>query len=226
MAIAFDASSSLQWTSGSPQTFSHTCTGADRYIFIGVMDDRDGVVNDGDVSYNSVNVPLLVTVSDGGRPTMRVFGVKAPSTGSNTVSVTVDTDPKNQMNAMVASYTGVDQTTPLGASMFTATGGATPATVDATSTTSGSWVVDFMTQEDPSADPTAGASQTARIAQGATGDEMEAGVSDEVSSGGTVTMSWTVTDLTTWVTAAIELMEAAGGGGGGIELFRRRIEGN
>ena len=172
MALAHDATSQLQWTSGTPQTVSHTCTGTDRYLFVAVCDDRDGDVADGAVSYNSVNVPRVAIYDDGGaRPTMRVFGLVAPATGANTVSVTVATDPKSQMNMMNTSYTGVDQTTPIG-TFATATGGNTPATVNVTGTTSGNFVVDFMCEEDPGADPTVGASQTARHAQGAAGDEM------------------------------------------------------
>lgn len=210
MALGFDNATVQTWTSGN-QSFSHTVTGADRYIFITAQDDRDMTVNDGDVSYNSVNVPLVATYDDGGaRPTMRVFGLKAPATGSNTVAITVTDDPKNQANSMVASYTGVDQTTPIG-TFSTATGATTPATVNVGSTTSGNWVVDFMCEEDPDSDPTAGAGQTERIAIGATGDEMQAGISDEVSSGGTVTMSWAVLDLATWITGAVELVEITGG---------------
>lgn len=211
MAIAFDAATVQTFTGGN-QSFSHTTAGTNRYIFITAQDDRDMDVGDGDVSYNSVNVPRVALYDDGGnRPTMRVFGLVAPASGANTVSITVNADPKNQANSMVTSWTDVDQTTPIG-TFSTATGAATPATVDVTGTTSGNFVVDFMTQEDPGADPTVGASQTARVISGATGDEMESGVSNE-AAGGTITMSWGVS-LATWVTGAVELNEAAAGGGG------------
>ena len=207
MALAHDAVSALDWESGTPQTVSHTITGSDTYLFVSVFWDRDGVVNDGAVSYNSVNVPQVVTI--GTRPQLKVFGLVAPASGANTVSVTVGTDPKNQMNMMNTSYNGVDQTTPIG-TFSTASGNLADMTVDVASTTAGNLVVDFATKEGTGTDPTVGASQTARIAQGATGFEMNAGTSDEAASG-TITMSWT-SAIGNWVQAAVELNEVAAGG--------------
>lgn len=209
MALSFDAISSLIWQSGTPQTQSHTITGSDTYLFITVGDDRDGIINDGAVSYNSVNCPRVAIIDNAGRPTLRVFGLVAPTTGANTISVVVDTDPKNIAFTTGQSYTGVHQTTSIG-TFVTATGGNTPATVDVTSTTSGNLVVDFMTLDDFNADPVAGTGQTARHVQGADlGNlEMEHGVSDE-AAGGTITMSWAVTTATPWATAAVELLIAA-----------------
>ncbi len=94
MAIAFDSVSDLIWEAGN-QTLSHTIGGSNTYIFITVSDDRDGVINDGAVAYNSVNCPRVAIVDNGGRPTLRVFALKAPTTGTNDITVTVATDPKN-----------------------------------------------------------------------------------------------------------------------------------
>ncbi len=218
MALAFDAISSLIWQSGN-QTFSHTTGGTDRYLFITIGDDRDAVINDGAVAYNSVNCPRVAIIDNAGRPTLRVFALVAPATGANNITITVATDPKNQAFATGQSYNGVDQTTPIG-TFSTAIGGNTPATVDVTSTTAGNFVVDFMTLDDANADPVVGAGQTARHVQGVDPGllEMEHGVSDE-PAGGTITMSWAVTTATPWATAAVELSEAAGGGGGTVPLF-------
>ncbi len=208
----FDAPSELTFVSGTPQTISHTCTGADRFLWIVVSDDRDMDVGDGDVSYNSVNAPRIAVVDNGGRPTTRIFGLAGPATGANDISVVVNADPKNFGQILSASFTGVDATTPVG-TFTTATGEVAALTVTVADTATDELVVDGMSLDEANAaDPTAGGGQTARVVRGAGAEELEGGVSTEVATGANTVMSWTVEDTIPWATAGAALQSAAGGG--------------
>lgn len=120
----FDASTGATIT-GSPATFSHTCTGSNLCLYVIVA----GWYNAGDVTAVTYNGVALAKVADSGAgpggDRAEIWRLKAPSTGANTVSVTMSAAPTARVQAV--SYAGVDQTTPEGAPATAAGNSAAPS---------------------------------------------------------------------------------------------------
>jgi len=147
---AFDASSSSSSGFSSSLTFSHTCTGSDRALFVAVCTQFavSGVTYD--------DVPL--TAVESGDARQRLYALLAPSTGTHNIVVSNDL---GEVSAVAASYTGVDQTTGYDNVTSSATGGDTPS-ISVTSAT-GNLVVGMSTFADTgSQSQSAGADQTSR----------------------------------------------------------------
>ena len=124
MAIAFDAASSGTTAFDVTITFSHTCTGSDRALFVMVATPStvSGVTYNGDA----------LTAISGGGTQVALYGLLAPDTGENNIVVTVAGD--EVIVAAAASYTGVDQTTGWENLSASTTGDASPS-VSVTSAT-------------------------------------------------------------------------------------------
>jgi hypothetical protein len=148
MAIAFDAVSSTTGISVTTTTFSHVCTGSDRLIFI-TAHGGDGTAADRTLtaaSYNAVAATSSWTVEDGAWNGSSGYYLVAPATGSNTVSVTYGGNCFNTSCGAV-SFTGVDQTTPVGSSA-TATGTSTTPTVTVTKDNASDWIIATVATDD------------------------------------------------------------------------------
>ncbi len=142
-AIAFDATANGQDSNVSSLTWSHTCTGADLVLIVGVStrgDDGDAVP-DG-VTYNGVAMTLI----DGqGFATVlfsSLWQLKAPATGANNVVVSWTTNTVRVVGGSM-SFTGVDQTNPIDSDNG-ATGSSTAPSVTLTTVAANAWGVDNL----------------------------------------------------------------------------------
>lgn len=113
MAWVADATSVVERkTSGitNPETWSHTCSGSDRLLVVGINHFQNTSTISG-VTYNGVSMTQLATFSpqDRGGSRFSFFYLVGPATGTNTVSVSFSSAP-SQFGAVGASYTGIDQT--------------------------------------------------------------------------------------------------------------------
>lgn len=202
-AVAFDAASNSGEVtcSTTPQTFSHTVTGSNPFIRVTVTYVTGQTVSA--VSYNGTALVTAGAASEFGK------GVHlwkwdmangAVPTGAHTVSVTMTGTVACIIGA--ASYTGVDQTTPV--SGYTATTGfdVTP-TINVTSAV-GDLVVDGVAT--PGA-TTVDASQTQEM--NVFTSTYMGGASREAGAA-SVTMSWTAPN-NAWAIAAMNIKAAAGG---------------
>lgn len=112
MAIAFDAfTAGRNWQTGDPQTWSHTCSGSDRCLFVALF--TSGTTTITGVTYGGVSMTKVpstpITDLDGNENW--VYYLANPASGTNTVSVDLDTSAN--LSGLSVSYTGVDQTTPV-----------------------------------------------------------------------------------------------------------------
>lgn len=130
----------------------------------------------------------------------------APAAGTQTVVLTLDTTDSSfvEFTMSIMTYTGVHQTTPLGTAA-TATGGASPATVNVGSA-SGELVIDCATMNN-GAFTSVGAGQTERERRQAS-DGGGAASSTEPGAA-SVTMSWP-SDARPWAIACVPLKPAGG----------------
>lgn len=158
MAIAFDASSTGEQVPGtSPITFSHTCTGSNLVLLVGV----ETITTCSGVTYNGVAMTQLVTTNVGGVVNY-LFGLVAPATGANNVVVSF-TGGSTYCRAVAASYTGVSQTgLPDATGSNTIAGSSTTMTTTLTTVANNCWTALFTFTTVPGA--TAGTGTTLRKA--------------------------------------------------------------
>lgn len=117
MAIAFDASSQdARYSTGTTLTFSHTCTGSDRFLWVYVYTYKAGSgASISGVTYNGVAMTELESYQKAQNEIYcQAFYLANPASGANDIVVTHVLAP--YCWALASSYTGVDQTTPIDSS--------------------------------------------------------------------------------------------------------------
>lgn len=114
-SIAFDAASTVADTATSPATVSHTTTGTDRMLVIGVVVSNNSAAATGTataVTYNGVALTKVRTDTRAQASTSyetSIWMLANPASGSNTVSITFSGGTAPRCTAVVSSYTGVLQ---------------------------------------------------------------------------------------------------------------------
>ena len=190
-----------------PCNFPHVVgAGSDQIIIVGVS-SKDGGTTVSGVTYDSL---LLTKIRSDVHPSNNAESSLwyriAPSTGSNTVSVDLSTS--EDVTIGVVSLNNVNQADPIGADNGDTGTDDTP-TVDVVTTVNDSWIVDNVNTLD--GPMTAGGGQTERwnINQGST---RGAGSTEETTTAGSYTMSWTNTaGGKEWSISAAEIKPSGGG---------------
>ena len=113
---AFNAANFYSGTGGTASG-AHSAAGSDRYVFV-LAGCPSGITG---VTYNSVSMTLI----DGTVSNERLYGLVNPPTGS--VTVTASSGASDSVGFVVASYTGVDQTTPYDGLTAAILSGTTPS---------------------------------------------------------------------------------------------------
>lgn len=201
--VAFDAAT---FNAGNLPSFSHTCSGSNRYLFTCVHDWSVNPLNGyaTGCTYNGVAMTDLgskITTPDG----YRLFGLVNPASGSHTVTVT--TGSGAGPIAWAISFTNVHQTVPIG-TPGQASGIGTTATISVTGTNVESLVVAFLTYFGGNGSFTAGVGQTVPTGSPATSGNTGAALAYK-GGGGTVTLteSW-ASGTNDWAKIAVELFTA------------------
>ena len=201
-AVAVDATTKNVSTSASSLTFAHTTgTGSNRLMLVAVVvgasastGNNAGTVSS--VTYGGTSLTQVGTVAEPGtRVRSYLYRLLNPPFGSNSVVVTLAA--ARPVYAGVTTFTGVDQTTPLGTFVSTsagdvsgAGGGGTSASLSVSSAAN-ELVFDVIAVDRETGDnvsPSAGAGQTARWTDNSSG--FVAGGSSTEAGASTVTMSW------------------------------------
>lgn len=204
MAVAFDAVGGPQNGSGSPTTWSHTCTGSNRALYVGVAEKYATAVTG--ATYNGNAMTLVGQYNDSGSNvrSVNVFRLVAPSTGANTVSVSQSAS--HTLVGMSISFTGVDQTTPDGTAVPGHTVGTAP-TVTVADGDANAIILDFLAwYVDAGQTMSVGASQTSRF--NTLNTDIGAACSTEPGSS-SVDMTWTASASTYWAQVGIAVLAAA-----------------
>lgn len=139
MSIAFDTSTKAAQVNSTSLTYSHTCTGSDRILFVTIQgqtnsDNVTGVTYAG-VSMTLIDKDLYPT---NGRWSYLYYLI-APTTGAN--NIVISASVTTFLGSAAASYTGVDQTSPIDASTKNTTSSASSLTTTLTTTTDNCWTV-------------------------------------------------------------------------------------
>lgn len=105
--ISFDAASSgTALPATAPLNISHTCTGSNRLLLVGIQCQSDAITG---VTYNAVAMTQTVKIAAaGGGSEVYLYSLIAPSTGTNTIAISYA--GSLFVRAVAASYAGVLQT--------------------------------------------------------------------------------------------------------------------
>lgn len=194
-----------------PITVGHPVAGSDRYLLVGFLQGSSdyGLDFSSGPTYNGASLSELInSVNVAANVRVRVYGLVAPATGTNNVAFTYNAASTGRTVVAIRSFTGVNQSTPLG-TLVAATAAGGTRTVNVASAVD-ELVVD-MGLNRAGGTVTVGAGQTQRVNQAsAVADQV--GVSSDEAGAATVTMSWTSTGGDEWVLVGIPLKPAAGGG--------------
>ena len=203
MAIAFDAASTAKTGSGTSLSWSHTCTGTNRALIVGIT-HASGTIYATAITYNGIALSKSVLQTKGGNGGVaaELWYLLAPASGANTISITFNTSTSGSIGG-ACSFTGADQSF-IGVSASQAFDGVAPVSLPITTTRDNSFIVDVMGQGSGGT-VTAGGSQTQRWndLQSVTG----AGSTKQIVSAGATTMSWTWSGSAKSVICAIEVYE-------------------
>lgn len=218
MAVAYDAASNSGALTGVASTsWSHTCTGSDRALFVGTGNSSGGGgALTTSITYGGVSMTELWDVNgQQGFIGNSGYVLAAPASGSNTVGVTWAATA-DEVAAQAISATGVNQGTPTGTVPTTATGTSSTASVTVTA------AADDLVVDNAYVASTAinvGAGQTQRNNVGNIGSFSSLAGSTEPGAA-SVTMTWTWTGGAEWATNGVALKAAAGGG---ATIYNRKI---
>jgi len=203
MALAIDSDSGVFWTSNESQasvTWSHTCSGDNRGIFVGCAVVGDvGMVTG--VTYNGTALTGLWDVVRSSYNTSGWFLVN-PASGAHDVVVTFATNTAgwSDQGVFALSFTGVDQSTPLNTPGTANNYSTTPSVT--VSTAAGEIIVDTVIAGRAL---TEGSNQTKYL----TSDKSVGFSSQSGADGGE--MSWSQTTHH-WAIGAVSIKPAAASG--------------
>lgn len=118
MAISFDAATDGGAVTATSLTYSHTITGTNPFLMVGVLGAVSATSLITGITYNGT---ALTFISGEQLYLADRFGegwyLKAPSTGAN--NVVVSASSSSYISSVASSYTGVHQTTPIDNSLET-----------------------------------------------------------------------------------------------------------
>lgn len=167
MAIALDATTN---SGANVASFSHTCTGASRILWVMAANGLTDVDPSG-ITYGGVAMTKLVRAWHANDTrAISLWYLLSPATGSNTVALS-GTGGFTVFDATAVSYTGVSQNIPPQTQTQANVGAALSRTATVTTTTANNWLI--MGAAATSQSPAAGAGATLRSAgnfRGATFD--------------------------------------------------------
>jgi len=161
MAIATDAAAKSFTNSGSSLTYSHTCTGSNLYLLVGVWVGGGNTISG--VTYNGVAMTQLGTANASNSRKPYLFGLANPATGAN--NVVVSASGTTLIYAVSESYTGTSSTQPDGTANTGNVTNQASITGTVTVTQNNCWLVMFVNSgtDDALGSGSAGAGTTLRI---------------------------------------------------------------
>jgi prepilin-type N-terminal cleavage/methylation domain-containing protein len=207
--VGFTPASTGSATAGATGiTISHTVAGSNRLMLVGVSINNDNFETVTGVTWNGTENLTLVGseagTNDGEDGRVEIWSLVAPSTGTHDVVITFSAALAQEAAAGVMTFTGVDQTTPLGTFASNAGDDSTPATVNIPSA-SGELVFGVVASEYDTLTASSGQTEQWNLAVPST---YGAGGTDVGAP--TVTMSWNLSSSSNhWAIGGVSIKPAA-----------------
>jgi hypothetical protein len=221
MAIAFDTTSKAAGDNVSSLSWSHTCTGSDRVLFVSYHSHKVNNRTVSSITYNGVGLTQVSGAqAQNGTRYVDVWYLINPASGSNTVLVTLSGGELN-CGALASSYTGVDQTMAIGTAAA-ANGNSTAPSVSVSAATD-DLVADFLTIEHAGT-LTVGAGQTSRHNAIVVPGGWNKSASSTEPGAVSVTMSWSDTIGGPWAMVGVPMNPATAAGSSiAAKMFQYRL---
>lgn len=201
MALAWDAANAALGSFVSTLTFSHTCTGTDRFIAVEGRTSGTTAISSATYAGTAMTAHTQGASDSGGN--YRLFYLANPASGANDVVITFG-DANNFVRGLSTSYTGAHQTTPV-ANLTNATGNSTTMTWTVASATDNLVVALFFNNTVNFHNPAPQGTTVERWDQ-----QSSASVSGDEAGAASVTIEWTTTTVDPWEGTAFDLSVAAG----------------
>jgi hypothetical protein len=184
-------------------TISHATSGTDRLMLVGVSFDPNNGEVVSSVTYNGTSLSFVGSATYSNDARVEIWQLVAPDTGTHDVVITFDKKLSYGAVAGVMTFTGVNQSTPLGT--FAGANGSPPgflATVNVSSATN-ELVFDTVSCETCNS-LTVGAGQTEywNLSQA---EYYAMGAGSTEPGAATVTMSWTLGSEDYWAIGAVPI---------------------
>lgn len=206
MAVAHDASASAYSLGGvTSASWSHTASGSDRYVRVGIGDGGSATNQVSAITYAGAAMAQVGNIESGSSGYACIYEKIAPSTGAQTVSITFSAAAYGAAGS--SSYTGVHQTTASGAAQTATSGSASSISVNVSSAP-GDMVSDCVKHYHATENPVVGAGQTQRW-QGDDGSFNENAATSDEAGAATVTMSWSAS-TGAWALVASNIIQSSG----------------
>jgi uncharacterized protein YjdB len=199
--VAIQNISHISSTSGSAINLSHTISNSDNRLLLVGVSARERNVNA--ITYGGVAMTLVGTANNGLDARIYIYRMINPPVGTANIAVTFSGSLSKGAVVGAISYSGVNQSNPLG-SFVTSNADSNAPSVSAPSA-NGDLVFDILALKNTNA-LTPGAGQTERwdIASGV----IRGGCSTEPATTSSTTMSWS-TSKGKWVMGAVSIKPAA-----------------
>jgi len=206
-APVVDSTSSGKTPPRTSLTISHATAGSNRLLLVGVSIHNFASETVSGITYNGVALTQVGSSTNATDARVEIWRLIAPPTGTYDVVITFSAELSSVARAGVMTFTGVNQTTPLG-TFASATGSASPATVNVTSAAN-ELVFDTVGSESLSApfSLTVGAGQTQRWNSVIMGYDRFLAAGSTEPGAATVTMSWTIVPASAvpWAIGAVPI---------------------
>jgi hypothetical protein len=209
--IAVDASNNRGGQANPSLSWNHQVSGIERLLVVGVSIRNSPAQTVSSVTYNGIPLTPIGAQANGNQTRVELWYLLNPPTGNLSVNVTLAPGNKVRMVGGSVSFTGVNQTTPLGSSNFNSGGGAT-ASVSVTTTVNNAWIMDTVASTSNLTMTPAPAGRTQhwnRHSGGNPGSRVYGGGSTfgPQSPPGVVTLQWTASN---WAIGAVPIRPAGG----------------
>lgn len=190
-------------------TISHTTSGTDRLMLVGVSSNPSDLETVSSITYNGASLSFIGRETYSNDAQVEIWSLIAPDVGTYDVVITFSEGIRRAAVAGVTTFTGVDQITPLGTFASVSDSSPGPATVNVTSTTN-ELVFDTVACEDCDGFMVGGGQTQRWNVLEATGGNDLFGAGSTEPGAATITMSWTLTTSACWAIGAVPIKPSGG----------------
>jgi len=171
-------------------TVSHaTGSGSNRLMLVGISYNNDDYETVTGVTYNGTALSQVGTVNNSDDARVCIYSLVAPDSGTHNVIINFSDALNDGAIAGVVTFTGVDQSTPLGTFVSSTGDNSTPATVNIPSD-SGELVFGVVSSEYEAFTPSSGQNQHWNMS--ISGEDTNGAGGTDAGGSPTVTMSWSL----------------------------------
>lgn len=208
MAVAFDLATTNDPGNSASESYSHTCTGSERFIAVVITMDNNTTTGTA-VTYGGFPLHLARRRADASLSSVEIWVLANPPSGSNTVAITLSGSVNHGSTAL--SLTGVHQTRPIGTTTDSI-GNATTQTTTIGTRVDNSWVIAGLNFNNTGGTPSVtGTNQTQRSNFVAAFALVHATSTQTATSAAGYTSSWSTGAVSsTYVQVLVEVMASTG----------------